>query len=213
LDNDITVPNQDGNANEDSNECRQRAVTGESIVSSAMSQSTRRSSRSITTHDVVTLWYRAPEVVLSETYSFGVDVFAAGCIIAELVSRQVLFMSRNDDDHIDRMMCVLGVPSEEDLQDYIMEVYAMEQVAHGREYFNRERPDSFKDGRTYWPTVFGPCAKIDNSRWTAELTNLLDNMLCYNLSKRSSVVEILGHPYYAEVRDEKVETDCKEEVD
>jgi len=38
------------------------------------------------THEIETLWYRAPEVLLGQKqYSLGVDIWAVGCIFAELV--------------------------------------------------------------------------------------------------------------------------------
>jgi serine/threonine protein kinase len=44
------------------------------------------------TPKVVTLWYRAPEILLGcEEYSTGVDIWAAGCIMAELYISQPLF--------------------------------------------------------------------------------------------------------------------------
>jgi len=42
---------------------------------------------------VVTLWYRAPELLLgAERYSVGVDMWSAGCIFAELVRRRALWV-------------------------------------------------------------------------------------------------------------------------
>ena len=44
------------------------------------------------THEVVTLWYRAPEILLgSEHYSTPADMWSAGCIFAEMVNRLPLF--------------------------------------------------------------------------------------------------------------------------
>ncbi|CAI0408194.1 unnamed protein product [Linum tenue] len=44
------------------------------------------------THEIVTLWYRAPEVLLGSThYSTAVDMWSVGCIFAEMVRRQALF--------------------------------------------------------------------------------------------------------------------------
>ncbi|KAL5066377.1 hypothetical protein RYX36_028114, partial [Vicia faba] len=44
------------------------------------------------THEIVTLWYRAPEVLLgSTTYSTRVDIWYVGCIFAEMVRRHALF--------------------------------------------------------------------------------------------------------------------------
>ena len=44
------------------------------------------------THEVVTLWYRAPEVLLgSKLYSTGVDMWSVGCIFAEMANKAPLF--------------------------------------------------------------------------------------------------------------------------
>ncbi|KAG9134236.1 hypothetical protein Leryth_019179 [Lithospermum erythrorhizon] len=44
------------------------------------------------THEILTLWYRAPEVLLGAThYSTGVDMWSVACIFAELVTNQALF--------------------------------------------------------------------------------------------------------------------------
>lgn len=41
---------------------------------------------------VVTLWYRAPEILLgSKTYSTPVDIWSIGCIFAEMVNHRPLF--------------------------------------------------------------------------------------------------------------------------
>lgn len=38
------------------------------------------------THEIETLWYRAPEILLGDkNYHFGVDIWAIGCIFAELI--------------------------------------------------------------------------------------------------------------------------------
>ena len=42
------------------------------------------SSPSTSSRQVVTLWYRAPEVLLGTTYMSSVDVWSAGCVLAEL---------------------------------------------------------------------------------------------------------------------------------
>jgi serine/threonine protein kinase len=52
------------------------------------------------THEVVTLWYRAPEILLgARFYSCGVDVWSVGCIFAELVCTFVDSMQRNKNIH------------------------------------------------------------------------------------------------------------------
>lgn len=44
------------------------------------------------THEIETLWYRAPEILLGQKeYSLGVDVWAVGCIFVELIDKKALF--------------------------------------------------------------------------------------------------------------------------
>ena len=55
---------------------------------------------------VVTLWYRAPEILLSGPrgkYSVGIDMWSIGCIFAELVTKQPLFPSDSEIDQLYRM--------------------------------------------------------------------------------------------------------------
>ncbi|CAI9090117.1 OLC1v1024811C1 [Oldenlandia corymbosa var. corymbosa] len=49
------------------------------------------------THEILTLWYRAPEVLLGSThYSTAVDMWSVACIFAELVTKQALFMGDSE---------------------------------------------------------------------------------------------------------------------
>ncbi|KHJ44283.1 kinase domain protein [Trichuris suis] len=75
---------------------------------------------------VVTRWYRAPELLYgSRYYSAGVDIWALGCIIAELLLRAPLFPGESDLDQLRRIVEILGTPSEENwpgvtlLPDYL----------------------------------------------------------------------------------------------
>ena len=48
---------------------------------------------------VSTRWYRAPEIILcAEQYDFAIDIFAIGCIFAELIMRMPLFPGGNESD-------------------------------------------------------------------------------------------------------------------
>ena len=69
---------------------------------------------SLLTTTVVTLWYRAPEVLLGVTYATPVDMWSAGCILAELVSGQPLFPGRNETDQLATIFNLLGTPTEVD---------------------------------------------------------------------------------------------------
>ncbi|XP_029067507.1 cyclin-dependent kinase 3 isoform X2 [Monodon monoceros] len=65
------------------------------------------------THEVVTLWYRAPEILLgSRFYSTAVDVWSIGCIFAEMVTRKALFPGDSEIDQLFRIFRTLGTPNE-----------------------------------------------------------------------------------------------------
>lgn len=64
---------------------------------------------------VSTRWYRAPEVLLhSTTYSWPIDIFAIGCIVAELYLRRPLFPGTSEADQIGKLCSVLGTPQTAD---------------------------------------------------------------------------------------------------
>lgn len=51
------------------------------------------------TEYISTRWYRAPELLIyGDQYSFGIDVWAVGCIFVEMVTGQALFRGKNDYD-------------------------------------------------------------------------------------------------------------------
>nr|POE64899.1 cyclin-dependent kinase 1 [Quercus suber] len=65
------------------------------------------------THEVVTLWYRAPEILLGgRQYSTGVDMWSVGCIFAEMATRKPLFPGDSEIDEIFKIFKLLGTPTE-----------------------------------------------------------------------------------------------------
>lgn len=65
-------------------------------------------------HDVVTLWYRAPEILLgSLEYSTPIDIWAIGCIFVELITKRPLFEGDSDIDQLCRIFKILGTPNDE----------------------------------------------------------------------------------------------------
>lgn len=135
------------------------------------------------THEVITLWYRAPEILLgSRYYSTPVDVWSCGCIFAEMASGHPLFPGDSEIDQLYKIFRVLGTPDEQRwpgvsaLPDYM-------------ETFPKWSPRPLaSEVRTNDSTALCP-AGLD----------LLSRMLVYEPSKRISAREALNHEYFADV--------------
>ncbi|XP_030759801.1 cyclin-dependent kinase 14 [Sitophilus oryzae] len=69
-------------------------------------------------HEVVTLWYRPPDVLLGSTeYSTSLDMWGVGCIFVEMITGTAIFPGVRDTyDQLDKIFKVLGTPTEEDWQ-------------------------------------------------------------------------------------------------
>lgn len=66
------------------------------------------------TREVITLWYRAPEILLgAEHYSTPVDVWSVGCIFAEMASSRPLFPGDSEIDELFKIFRHLGTPTDE----------------------------------------------------------------------------------------------------
>jgi len=66
------------------------------------------------THVVVTRWYRSPELLFgAKSYGVGVDIWAVGCILAELLLRVPFLAGDSDLDQLSKIFQALGTPTEE----------------------------------------------------------------------------------------------------
>ncbi|RYN52980.1 Negative regulator of the PHO system [Alternaria tenuissima] len=64
-------------------------------------------------NEVVTLWYRAPDVLLgSRTYNTSIDIWSAGCIMAEMYTGRPLFPGTTNEDQVQKIFRLMGTPSE-----------------------------------------------------------------------------------------------------
>ncbi|EYB89782.1 hypothetical protein Y032_0227g2795 [Ancylostoma ceylanicum] len=62
---------------------------------------------------VVTLWYRAPELLLGQKmYSTPIDLWSVGCIMGEFVLLKPLFPGNGELDEINKIFTELGTPSD-----------------------------------------------------------------------------------------------------
>lgn len=127
------------------------------------------------THEVVTLWYRAPEVLLgSPKYSCPLDIWSLGAIFAEMVTKKPLFQGDSEIDQLFRIFRVLCTPTE--------------QLWPGV----TSLPD-YKETFPMWNT-FNLASTM--KAMEAKGYDLLMKMLVYDPSKRISAKRALLHPYF-----------------
>ncbi|KAI4455055.1 cell division protein kinase [Holotrichia oblita] len=129
----------------------------------------------IYTHEVVTLWYRAPEVLLgSPRYSCPIDVWSMGCIFSEMITRRALFQGDSEIDQLFRIFRVLKTPTEETWPGV----------------------SSCPDYQTTFPkwTNYNLAAHVKGM--DEQGLDLLKQMLVYDPVKRISAKNIAAHPYF-----------------
>ena len=63
---------------------------------------------------VVTLWYRAPEVLLQANYASPIDIWSCGCIFAELYNRRPLFSGQSENEQLCRIFDMIGAPKQDE---------------------------------------------------------------------------------------------------
>jgi serine/threonine protein kinase len=73
--------------------------------------------------DVVTLWYRAPELLLGqENYDCSVDIWSIGCIFCELLNNTPPFTGSSEYSQLKAIFSLLGTP-EDDGEDDMGNLY------------------------------------------------------------------------------------------
>ena len=128
------------------------------------------------THEVITLWYRAPEILLgAKTYSMAVDVWSLGCIFAEMILKRALFPGDSEIDQLFRIFRTLGTPDE--------------TVWPGV----TKLPD-FKPVFPRWEAVCP--SKVLTGDVSDGAKDLFKQLLIYDPQKRLSARDALAHPYF-----------------
>ena len=88
---------------------------------------------------VVTLWYRAPELLLGgKTYSTPIDMWSVGCIFAEILTRKPLFPGKSEIDELNRIFKELGTPNEK-IWPGVSELPAMKKCSFTEYPYNQLR--------------------------------------------------------------------------
>lgn len=130
------------------------------------------------TSEVVTLWYRAPEILLGTlTYDAEIDIWSTGAIFGEMLKNDVLFKGRCNFDQLYNIFNLLGYPTNE-----------------------------VWDGVENLPFYIRDFPKLKPKNLSSQFVNagedcldLLSKMLIYQPNKRITAAEALKHPFFAQL--------------
>ncbi|XP_060800454.1 cyclin-dependent kinase 11B isoform X2 [Amyelois transitella] len=129
---------------------------------------------------VVTLWYRAPELLLCcKEYSTHIDMWSVGCIFGEFVSMNPLFPGKSEVDELNRIFKDLGTPSESCWPGY-NELPAVQKMT-----FAEHPPGGLRQ-------------RIGQDLLSESGLALLQSFLTYDPAKRITADAALEHPYFKE---------------
>ncbi|PON88745.1 Glycogen synthase kinase [Trema orientale] len=125
-------------------------------------------------------YYRAPELIFGATeYSTAIDIWSAGCVLAELMLGQPLFPGESGVDQLVEIIKILGTPTREEIKCM------------------NPNYTEFK-----FPQIKAhPWHKIFHKRMPPEAVDLVSRLLQYSPNLRSTAVEALVHPFFDELRD------------
>uniref|UniRef100_A0A8C6S606 cyclin-dependent kinase n=1 Tax=Neogobius melanostomus TaxID=47308 RepID=A0A8C6S606_9GOBI len=144
---------------------------------------------------VVTFWYRAPELLLgARHYTKAIDIWAIGCIFAELLTSEPIFHCRQEDiktsnpfhhDQLDRIFSVMGFPADKDWED----------IRKMPEY-----PTLQKDFRrtTYANSSLIKYMEKHKVKPDSKVFLLLQKLLTMDPTKRITSEQALQDPYFLE---------------
>lgn len=133
---------------------------------------------------VVTLWYRAPELLLgATTYAFEIDLWGVGCIFAELLTRDPLFQGKNEVDQLSKIFSLLGPPTGTTWPDF------------------RSLPNAKALHPILSKLPLSTASGVPKSKFpylTSAGHALLSSLLSLNPADRPAASDVLHHAYFRE---------------
>ncbi|KAJ1644059.1 hypothetical protein J3B02_001692 [Coemansia erecta] len=136
---------------------------------------------------VVTLWYRAPELLLgAKQYSTKVDVWSVGCIFVELFLHKPFLQGRGEIDQISKIFAALGTPSETTWPGFSL----LPNAKMFKFSLPQEAAASSHHSLKY---RLGQCEGVTENAY-----DLACKLLALDPEQRITAEEALEHPYFAE---------------
>ncbi|XP_076046653.1 cyclin-dependent kinase 10-like isoform X2 [Oratosquilla oratoria] len=130
------------------------------------------------TPQVVTLWYRAPELLFqAKSQTTAVDMWAVGCILGELLLHKPLLPGKSEVDQIDLIINLLGTPND-NIWPGFSSLPAM------KTFTLKEQP--YNNLKTRFP------------RLSTAGHRLLNFLFMYNPERRATATECLESSYFKE---------------
>ncbi|CAI5744608.1 unnamed protein product [Peronospora destructor] len=129
------------------------------------------------TEYVVTRWYRAPELLLASRYSTAIDLWAVGCILAEMFTRKALFPGHDHVHQLHLILQLVGSPPADDM-GFVTNMKAKRWMA-------RQQQQKAKPLNLVCPNA------------PTEALDLMQKLLQFDPRKRISVDAAIAHPFLA----------------
>ncbi|KAH0789838.1 CMGC/MAPK/ERK7 protein kinase [Histomonas meleagridis] len=143
--------------------------------------------QAVLTEYVSTRWYRAPELIIgSNNYNEGVDMWAIGCIVAELYSGRPLFPGTSTLDQMEKVVALTGPPSQSDIKS-----------------MRSDFAETMISNLTYTQPHITLHQKLPLA--DADTIDFIQKLLVFNPDLRMNVEQAINHPFVAQFRNPELE--------
>eukprot|EP01057_Protomagalhaensia_wolfi_P005964 Protomagalhaensia_wolfi_Nauph_80__5963@NODE_7_length_6263_cov_54_814267_g5_i0_p1_GENE_NODE_7_length_6263_cov_54_814267_g5_i0NODE_7_length_6263_cov_54_814267_g5_i0_p1_ORF_typecomplete_len417_score39_07Pkinase/PF00069_25/1_8e64Pkinase_Tyr/PF07714_17/8_5e39Pkinase_fungal/PF17667_1/1_2e05Kinaselike/PF14531_6/2_5Kinaselike/PF14531_6/0_01Kdo/PF06293_14/3_9e05Haspin_kinase/PF12330_8/0_19Haspin_kinase/PF12330_8/4_2APH/PF01636_23/2_8APH/PF01636_23/33WaaY/PF06176_11/0_26_NODE_7_length_6263_cov_54_814267_g len=164
--------------------CRYWDLTVAKIADLGLARSCKAPKEQLT-QEVVTLWYRAPELLLgTHNYDKSIDIWSVGCILVEMLTGKPIFQGDSEVDTLFKIFQLMGTPSA----DVWPEARSLPLFKRCFPRWDRNRLSALSQ------LVFQDCPRKD-----PRILDFVERCLRYKPSERMTAEEALAHPWLANV--------------